>query len=255
MAARSGAPGAAPVMSPQRLAGPWVPSRVWRGGPSAAPCPVPAVPQRRLPLAGSRAPTPRGSRRLPAAGPERGRVLTPSGTARPGPAGGERGGGGGAGGRPAAGGTGRAAGVSGKSAVTRRSHRSEAIARRPAPRPPGGSQSPRTSPWQPHSSQVICINEGTPGAGEDKRGPGPPGRSAGLGAPPPRGPGAPPPGPRPVPAPGPASVWGLRAAPGIYFALKFIINAVKGFVSDRGNNKFTAKDSSLIPYTLQYCAE
>lgn len=37
------------------------------------------------------------------------------------------------------------------------------------PHPPGGSQSSRTSPWQPHSSQVIFINEGTPIAGEDKR--------------------------------------------------------------------------------------
>lgn len=40
--------------------------------------------------------------------------------------------------------------------------------RRP-PRPPSGNQSSRTSPWQPHSSQVIFINEGTPIAGEDKR--------------------------------------------------------------------------------------
>jgi len=38
-------------------------------------------------------------------------------------------------------------------------------------------------------------------------------------------------------------------------ALKFIINAVKDFGFDRGNNKFTGKDSGLIPYTLQYCTE
>lgn len=46
--------------------------------------------------------------------------------------------------------------------------RGPSFPRRP-PRPPGGNQSSRTSPWQPHSSQVIFINEGTPIAGEDKR--------------------------------------------------------------------------------------